>query len=232
MTIRCIFCERNAPFLTREHILPESLGGDDSFIMKRRAVCDKCQNYFGSKIEAVSLNNYPFSHWRTFGGIRTKKGKIPFFESFEGTLFGPDSSGMMSVAFRPVFHNALLEGRKTQMRLLAEPHDETIVCRFLLKMGVELMHEDHIADVHESRFRPARHFARFCSPGSSWWFMLVEGEGNNLCRIEIADIGGENFVFCISNGFTSLIAPMTRNIIPGDDFKTYVSRIHVYSCHA
>jgi hypothetical protein len=57
MTYHCIFCEGNGPFTTREHILPESLGGDDSFIMTRKAVCNKCQNYFGTKIEAVALND-------------------------------------------------------------------------------------------------------------------------------------------------------------------------------
>ena len=232
MAYRCIFCESNGPFLTREHILPESLGGDDGFVMKQRAVCDKCQNYFGAKIEAISLNNYPFSLWRTFGGIRTKKGKMPFFDFFEGTLFGPDTSGMLSVAFHPFFHKALLEGRKTQMRLLAEPHDKTTVCRFLLKMAIELMHEDHIADVHDSRFRPACRFARACSPGSHWWFMLVEYDNDNLCRLEIADIGKKDFVFLISTGSTALVVPLTENIIPSGDLNTDTSRIRVYRCRA
>jgi hypothetical protein len=232
VTCRCIFCEANGPFLTRQHILPESLGGDDSFIMARRAVCDKCQNYFGAKIEAVSLNNYPFSQWRTFGGIRTKKGKVPFFDCFEGTFFGPDDSGLMSVAFRPFFHKALLEGRKTQMRLLAEPHDKITVCRFLLKMAMEMMHEDRIADVHDSRFRPACQFARFCSPGSKWWFMLVQYQDGNPCRLGIADIGNEDFVFLISNGLTALIVPTVEHIIPSYDLDIATSGIRLYSCHA
>jgi HNH endonuclease len=232
MAHSCIFCESNGPFLTREHILPESLGGDDSFVMKRCAVCDKCQNYFGAKIEAVSLNNFSFSHWRTFGGIRTKKGKVPFFDFFEGTLFGPDTSGTMSVAFHPFFHRAVLEGRKTQLRLLAEPHDRTTVCRFLLKMAIELMHEDHVADVYHSQFRPARRFARVCSPGSQWWFMLADHDGDGLCRLEVADIGQQDFVFLISNGYTTLIVPMTENIIPGGDLNPDGGRICVYRCRA
>ena len=93
MNRECIFCGSSEPFLTREHILPESLGGDDSFVMQRRCVCDGCLNYFGSKIERVALNNYPFSHWLTFGRILTKKGRIPFFDYAEGTFFGPDESG-------------------------------------------------------------------------------------------------------------------------------------------
>jgi hypothetical protein len=229
---RCIFCQGNGPFSTREHILPESLGGDDGFTMKRRTVCDKCQNYFGAKIEAVSLNNYPFSHWRTFGGIRTKKGKIPFFDFFEGTLFGPDNSGTMSVAFHPLFHTALLEGRKTQMRLLAEPHDTTIVCRFLLKMAIELMHEDRVADVYENRFRPACRFARMCPSGSKWWFMLVESDDDGVCRLDICDIGEKNYMFLISNGYTSLIVPLTESIVVGDDFNGGSIRTRVYRCQA
>src|ERR1043165_8331646 len=121
MTQQCIFCSTVGAFSTREHILPESLGGDDTYVMRRQCVCDRCQNYFGSKVERVALDNYPFSHWRTFGGIPTKGGKPPSFEDAEGIFFGGLQQEEPSVLFRPIFERALLEGRKTVMRLVAQP---------------------------------------------------------------------------------------------------------------
>lgn len=231
MNRECIFCRGSGPFLTREHILPESLGGDDSFILQGRCVCDRCQNYFGSKIERIALNNYPFSHWRTFGGILTKKGRIPFFDDVEGTFFGPDESGASSIAFNPIFLRSILEGKKTQIRLLAVPTDPTYVCRFLLKMGLELLHEDGIDNALHSRYLAARRFARFCQPGSRWWFGLAESEAAELpIGLAIDDVNERDFVFSISNGQTMLFTPVISNIIADSALALSGARIRIHYC--
>jgi hypothetical protein len=99
-------------------------------------------------------------------------------------------------------------------------------------MAIELIHEDHIANVYARRFLSARRFARFCPPGSKWWFMLVRSEGPSSCQLGISDIGKEDFVFSITNGFTALMVPVVENIIPGDDLRMETSQIHIYRCHA
>ncbi len=72
---KCLFCKSEGPFTTREHVLPESLGGGEWAILPDGLFCDSCQNKFGSEIEQQALNDYPFSFFRVFSGIPTKKRK-------------------------------------------------------------------------------------------------------------------------------------------------------------
>ena len=84
---KCIFCKSTTGmFTTREHILPESLGGGEWAILPNGLLCDECQNRFGSLIEQQALIDYPFSFFRVFLGIPTKKGKPPWFDSWEGII--------------------------------------------------------------------------------------------------------------------------------------------------
>jgi len=50
---KCIFCltTDKTLFNTKEHMLPESLGGNDWAIFPDGLFCDNCQNKFGSTIE-------------------------------------------------------------------------------------------------------------------------------------------------------------------------------------
>ena len=73
--VACIFCLSDGPFSTVEHIIPESLGNDD--LLLRSEVCDGCQKYFGKEIEQFVLKKTPLAFWRTYLGIKTKRGKNP-----------------------------------------------------------------------------------------------------------------------------------------------------------
>jgi len=47
---KCIFClSENSSFSKEEHIIPESLGGEE--ILPKGFVCDRCNQYFGTKVE-------------------------------------------------------------------------------------------------------------------------------------------------------------------------------------
>jgi hypothetical protein len=202
-------------------------------VMLKRAVCDKCQNYFGSKIELFALNNYPFSHWRVFGGLRTKKGKAPFFHGAEGTFIGDPFGGAPSIAFHPVFQNAILDGRKTQMRLLAQPHQPIIVCRFLLKMGLEMLHENDISDVFAPRFADARAFARAGDPGSEWWFALAhDNDDSSAAGLSIHDLGQQDFMFLLYGSGTTLMCPLVAHIRPGTDEVHSDMQVRYFRCRA
>lgn len=50
--LRCIFCLNEGDiFHNIEHIVPESMGNTDDIL--NDSVCDKCQNYFGKKLNIL-----------------------------------------------------------------------------------------------------------------------------------------------------------------------------------
>jgi len=61
---RCIWCLDEAPnasFKTESHVLPECVGNKKQQVLPKGIVCDKCNQYFGSKIEPVLLGD-PLFH--------------------------------------------------------------------------------------------------------------------------------------------------------------------------
>ena len=72
----CIFCGSTANrFETKEHIVPESLGGKE--ILPEGLVCDKCNNYFGSVFEKKALDSEKIKFLRALERIPNKRGRIP-----------------------------------------------------------------------------------------------------------------------------------------------------------
>ncbi len=137
----CIFCkDASASFTTEEHVVPESLGGGDWSLLPNGLVCDKCQNYFGAKIERNVLGDTPFQLIRVLLSLPTKKRRAPkFFDSLEGIL---EATGLPnSFYYAPTTHmrGAIEAERKSQVRFPARPKDPRAVCRFLLKIGVETL---------------------------------------------------------------------------------------------
>lgn len=174
-TKKCIFCKSTkGPFLTREHILPESLGGGEWAILPGGLFCDSCQNLFGSTIEQQALADYPFSFFRVFLGIPTKKKKAPWFESWEGTIEAGIKPGTIGYKPSVIFEPASLQGSKSVMRLIAQPRKPEMICRFLLKMALEVIAADNVTDVFEPKFDEARDFAFTGRKTSDWWYLQVE----------------------------------------------------------
>ena len=121
--------------------------------------CDSCQNRFGSEIEQQALGDYPFSFLRAFVGIPTKKGKAPWFSSWEGIIRASPDPGTIGYDPAPAFEKAACEGRKTLFVLPAHPLKPDMVCRFLLKMAIEVVASDNNQDVFYPKFDEARRFA-------------------------------------------------------------------------
>lgn len=172
---RCVFCKSTTgTFATHEHILPESLGGGGWAILPQGLLCDQCQNRFGSSIEQQALADYPFSLFRVLLGIPTKKGKPPWFESWEGVVRA--SLQPRTIDYDPAapFKKATEEGRKTQMRILAHPRKPSMVCRFLLKMGMEVVAADDAEAVFDEKFDKARNFALLGEKQDDWWYLQCE----------------------------------------------------------
>jgi hypothetical protein len=228
--MKCIFCkETGGPFGTVEHAVPESLGGGDWSVLPPGLVCDGCQKYFGAKIERDALSDAPFHMIRTLLSLPTKKGNAPWFEDpLEGALLAAGRPGQ--VHYMPSAHIASVEV-KTVMRFLAAPRNPRIVCRFLLKMGLEAVAFNSPDKALHTRYDAARAFARRGSPGTKWWYVEVNDPealsrwfGGGLSPIDESLVelsvnepvpGAEVSLFKL--GPAAFIVPLLPNIYPDAD---------------
>jgi hypothetical protein len=227
---RCIFCDdTSGNFTTREHILPESLGGGDWAVLPDGLYCDACQNHFGSEIEQQALGDYPFSFLRVFVGIPTKKGKAPWFNSWEGTVRASFQPGTFGFNPAPPFEKATIDGTKTQIRLLAHPLKPDMVCRFLLKMGIEVVAADNPEDVLHDKFGAARKYALTGDKTGSWWYLqnermdeaarfltkgVTQSEWYSSVKLEVVKLEGEQEMFHMRLLYLDLFSPLTTNVEP------------------
>lgn len=226
----CIFCKStSAQFTTREHILPESLGGGDWAVLPDGLYCDECQNRFGSEIEQQALGDYPFSFLRVFLRIPTKKRKAPWFESWEGTIRASVQPGTFGFDPAPPFESATMSGNKTQIRLLAHPMKPHMVCRFLIKMGIEVVAADNAADVLHAKFDRARRYALTGEKTGAWWYLqsertneashfLTQGvsksEWSQNVKLEVIRLEGEQEMFHLKLLYLDLLTPLTEAVQP------------------
>lgn len=227
----CIFCRSvNCSYSTEEHVVPESLGGGDWSLLPPQLVCDQCQNYFGTKIEKNALADAPFNFIRTFLSLPTKKRRAPkISDPVEGTI---EATGLPNfVYYDPPEHlrAAAEAGNKSQMRFPTRPKDPRAVCRFLLKIGVEVLALRGKQEVLQPKYDAAREFARRGMPGTSWWYIeltpedamrrwLVSTEdlndGETLSKVEISEPepGLEILIFRV--GPAVFMTPLLQNIVP------------------
>lgn len=227
---KCIFCKlTTGPFTTREHILPESLGGGEWAILPSGLLCDECQNRFGSSIEQQALIDYPFSFFRVFLGIPTKKGKPPWFDSWEGTIKTSLQPGAFGYEPSGHFKNAIEDGRKSQIRILAHPLKPQMICRFLLKMGLEVVAADNPQLAFDEKFDKARNFALLGEKHDDWWYLQYEdisaashyiSHGASLrewvenVKLEVAIIDDNAEMFHLKLLYFDLLTPLEQRIKP------------------
>jgi hypothetical protein len=226
----CIFCRKaTAKFTTREHILPESLGGSDWAVLPQGLYCDECQNRFGSEIEQQALGDYPFSFLRVFLGIPTKEHKAPWFTSWEGTIRASLQPGTFGLDPVPPFETAVIDGQKTQIRLLAHPMKPHMVCRFLIKMGIEVVAADNAADAFHAKFDSARRYALTGDKTGGWWYLqneqmheasrflthgVSEAEWFRNVKLEVIRLEGDQEMFHLRLLYLDIFTPLTAEIQP------------------
>jgi hypothetical protein len=157
----CLFCRRTrGPFSRVEHVVPESLGNDDTFL-PAGFVCDPCNQYFGSKVESRVLASPPFNVERVAQAIRTKKGRLPWYDGPEYALV---STGYWDQAL--VFDKGDPERAWRAIARGVISSDTPIgygefLARFLIKVGLELLVWAENTDPYASDFDAARRCARF-----------------------------------------------------------------------
>lgn len=85
--MRCLFCKcDSSKSKSIEHIIPESLGSK-KLVLPPGVVCDKCNNYFATKVERPLLSHPSMRNIRAFYQVPNKKGKLP---SLYGKIAGSD----------------------------------------------------------------------------------------------------------------------------------------------
>lgn len=173
---KCIFCltTNQNLFNTKEHILPESLGGDDWAILPKGLLCDDCQKKFGSTIEQQALADYPFINMRTLLGIPTKKKRAPWFKYMEGTLHAGGGPGKIIYEPNEFFRKSFESGQKITTIIPAMTRRPHMILRMLLKIGLETIAADDRNAVFEERFNPAREYALIGNKTCSWFYIQRE----------------------------------------------------------
>ena len=136
----CIFCNKNGPFSSVEHVIPESLG-NDIVILDKGWVCDECNNAL-SAFENSVLSKSILGIERCRLGVITKKKKPARSKTYGITWFAePDKPQNVLSAETdwenyPILRNKNFSGEKIAIPI----HDETCedIARLLLKIGIEI----------------------------------------------------------------------------------------------
>ena len=232
----CLFCNTTSgPFERVEHIVPESLGNVDD-VLPSGAVCDRCNQYFGSKVESPVLARTIVGVLRAAHGVPTKKGRMFTFTcpslSIDGDRngYGSLSLDQSLVCFTPTAPS----GRYTAV-IPQDPDEDLLLTRLMLKMGLEYLTTSGFADPLSPRFDAARTFARRPEPGSSYSIAVGCLPLDEISLITVDDIGpveelkqysyrlhgdpafGYVFHFCYY--FLHLCVPLTPEL----DFLEYVA---------
>lgn len=209
----CLFCSSNGPFTRPEHIIPEALGNDDLILYNE--VCDKCNQFFGSKIEGFVLGKTPIAFWRTFLGIRKKRGALPhvdlsqpkkqkgalpavheLHDNFIGFTCHDDYSVSVDIDDDEIIRG-IRDGTRSQFTFVFTPLVLSMMGRFLCKIGVELVCLDNPGRARSSAFDGARRFARE-GKGRDLWpiFHGQSGNLNDLKKRSVDSKGVLEEVFC------------------------------------
>lgn len=140
--MRCIFCKAESHHSRSvEHIVPESMG-NTSHVLPRGAICDRCNEYFGRKVERPLLESPLFRHLRFGMDVPNKRGRVPNWSAEEGTT-------------KP--------GYRLMGRFLAKVGLEVLAFKAL---AVESWNEEL---VHKQELDELRGYARF-DAGADWPF--------------------------------------------------------------
>ncbi|MGS2741546.1 HNH endonuclease [Sinomicrobium sp. M5D2P17] len=185
---KCIFCltTDKTKFNTKEHILPESLGGGDWAILPDDLFCDTCQNKFGSTIEQQALADYPFINMRTILGIPTKKRKAPWFKYWEGELYATGKQGKIIYNPNDYFKKSFESGQKIMTIVPDITKKPNMMLRTLLKIGLQVIAANDRKLVFEARFNPTRKFALTGEKKFPWFY--IQKENHNLLNQYIKGI--------------------------------------------
>lgn len=219
-SIACIFCF-GCESTSVAHIVPESLGGKGSPIGRSGVTCDRCNQYFGQKVEAKALQSFPFSGYRLLQGVPSKKGRFVQMSTTLGQVEASGALGIVDLEPRDQRLRGLIEqGQVNQFRIVAEVSEPLAVARMLLKIGLEQLGKHFYPVAVSDRVSEARSFARAPSKGDQWWFILrtapeefFASETSEDASIEIVERDGVLVSVMHLPGVTTMV-PLDRRALP------------------
>ena len=149
-------------------------------VLPAGVTCDKCNSYFGSKVESEALREFPLNLARLFYSIPTKKGGCIKIEVGEGVLKPSGNSRYLGLDPTEWVSDAHVS-TGGEVRLDAEPSGgwrgmtlaRGCLCRMLLKMGVELIASEFPERARSSEFAVARETARAPRTGRQWTYHIA-----------------------------------------------------------
>ena len=209
----CLFCNSTGPYQRSEHVIPEALGNDD--LVLHGEVCDECNQYFGSKVESFVLAKTPFAFWRTFLGVRKKKGKLPHVNLSQpnrqkgrlpaihpmqdngvGFTYHEDFSVSVDIDDDEIIRE-IISGQRNQFAFSFTPAVLSMMGRFLCKVGVELLCLDNPMRARSDSFMRTRTFSRYGS--GDWLWPIFHGESGTITDLKQRTTDAEGLleqVFC------------------------------------
>ncbi|MFA6033129.1 MAG: hypothetical protein WC889_09545 [Myxococcota bacterium] len=122
-----------------------------------------------------------------------------------------------------------MNGNKTQIRLLAQPLKPDMVCRFLLKMGIEVVASDNPDDAFHKKFDDARRYAIAGEKTVEWWYLQNErmaeaarfmtqgvpvNEWEQNVRLEVIRLEKDQEMFHLKLLYLDLFTPLTCGVKP------------------
>lgn len=172
----CLFCGAEGPYTTREHIIPEALGNDESVLFGE--VCDKCQSYLGKEVEAFALRQPPIGPKRVLLRIKGKRGKMPVIDtaippnkggmlpsyhelSDSDLAFGADEDGSSWVAINSDQNvRDIISGEKSSFTFVITPKHVAMLGRLLGKMALEVLCESNPDEARAPHYDNLRNYVR------------------------------------------------------------------------
>ncbi len=154
-----------------------------------------------------------FAFWRTFLGIKTKKGNfssvdittqkkgsLPSYHPFTDAVgYSAHEDGSTSVDIEDSnIINDIINNKKTSFKLVLTPWHVNIIGRFLGKMGLEFLSIKDKGLVLSNKFDKIRKYIRFSSINKLWTFYI--GQQGNIKELkgELINKGDyfEQDIFC------------------------------------
>lgn len=193
LIMKCIFCKRDSSgSRSVEHIVPESLG-NTKLTLPRGTVCDSCNNYFATHVEAPVLASKEFSYLRFHQEIPNKRGRLPSVDAIlGGEIVEVHKTGPLQFSFNAkdfeVAKRVSAQGDGQLLVPLSGPAPSShLTSRWLAKMGLELLalRVSRVEGwnnefIDHPGLDPVRRFARAPKPGETWAFSRRRLHSENL----------------------------------------------------
>lgn len=210
----CLFCKSEGSFSKPEHIIPEALGNDDLVLINE--VCNRCNWYFGKEVEKFVLEKSPLAFWRTYLGIRRKRGKFPppadlsqpkkqtgilpsLHNAHDNSIvftYHEDNSVSVDIDDEQIVRE-ILDGTRNKFQFVFTPLVLSMMGRFFCKVGLELICFANSEQARSEIFDQSRKFARYGDFKGLW--PIFHAQSSNLQDLKTQHVDSTGVledVFC------------------------------------